>query len=99
MASWSPFVGVRGWSVRAVVGRLWVEAWALLVACDHLVAGVLLSVWSWSWSWFVVVVGAVAGGVGGLVGDVALPGLGPGGLLSWVTRMVVVGGIVAAAPR
>ena len=44
----------------------------------------------------VVVVGAVAGGVGGLVGDVALPGLGPGGLLSWVTRMVVVGGIVAA---
>ena len=44
----------------------------------------------------VVVVGAVAGGGGGLVGDVALPGLGPGGLLSWVTRMVVVGGIVAA---
>ena len=40
----------------------------------------------------VVVVGAVAGGVGGLLGDVALPG----GLLSWVTRMVVVGGIVAA---
>ena len=28
MASWSPFVGVRGWLVRAVVGRLWVEAWA-----------------------------------------------------------------------
>ena len=51
MASWSPFVGVRGWSVRAVVGRLQVEAWALLIACDHLVAGVLLSVWSWSWSW------------------------------------------------
>ena len=44
----------------------------------------------------VVMVGAVAGGVEGLVGDVALPGLGPGGLLSWVTCMVVVGHIVAA---
>ena len=33
----------------------------------------------------VVVVGAVAGGVGGLVGDVVLPRLGPG---LWVTRMV-----------
>ena len=32
MVSWSPFMGVRGWSVRVVVGRLWVEAWALLVA-------------------------------------------------------------------
>ena len=91
MASWSPFVGVHGWSVRAVVGRLWVEVWALLIACDRLVAGVLLSVWSRSW-----LVGAVAGGVGGLVGDVALPRLGPGSLLSWVTRMVVVGGVVAA---
>ena len=44
----------------------------------------------------VVMVGAVAGGVGGLVGDMALPGLGLGGLLLWVTHMVVVGGIVAA---
>ena len=44
----------------------------------------------------VVMVRAVAGGVGGLVGDVVLPGLGLGGLLSWVTHMVVVGGIVAA---
>ena len=44
----------------------------------------------------VVVVGAIAGGVGGLVGDVALLGLGLGGLLLWVTRMVVVGGIIAA---
>ena len=49
IASWSLFVGVRGWSVRAVVGRLWVEVWALLIACDRLVAGMLLSVWSWSW--------------------------------------------------
>ena len=44
----------------------------------------------------VVVVGAIAGGVGGLVGDVALLRFGPGGLLSWVTSMVVVGGVVAA---
>ena len=28
--------------------------------------------------------------------DVALPHLGPGSLLSWITRMVVVGGVVAA---
>ena len=49
MASWSPFVGVRGCSVRAVVGCLWVEVWALLVACDRLVAGVLLLVWLWLW--------------------------------------------------
>ena len=88
MVSWSPFVGVHGWSVRAVVGCLWVEAWALLVAYDRLLAGVLLVV--------VVVVGAITGGVGGLVGDVALSGLGPGGLLLWVTHMVVVGGIIAA---
>ena len=44
----------------------------------------------------VVVVRAVAGGVGGLVGDVALPCLGPGLLLPWVTSMMVVGGIIAA---
>ena len=42
-------VAVRGWSVSVVVGRLWVEAWALLVACDRSLAGVLLLVWSWSW--------------------------------------------------
>ena len=91
--------GRRSWvfvAVRVVVGRLWVEAWALLIACDHLLAGVLLSVWSWSW----FVVGAVTGGVGGLVGDMALPGLGPGGLLSWVTRMVVVeASLLPWAPR
>ena len=42
--------GRRSWVfmvVRVVVGHLWVEAWALLVACDRLLAGVLLSVWSW----------------------------------------------------
>ena len=44
----------------------------------------------------VVVVGAITGGVGVLVGDVALLHLGSGLLLSWVTRMVVVGGVVAA---
>ena len=77
------------------MGRLWVEVWALLVACDRLVVGVLLSVWLWLWLWLWLV-GAVAGGVGGLVGDVVLLGLGLGGLLLWVTHMVVVGGIVAA---
>ena len=41
-------------------------------------------------------VGAVAGGVGCLVGDMVLPCLGLDGLLSWVTSMVVVGGVVAA---
>ena len=39
---------------------------------------------------------SIAGGVGGLVGDVALPWLGLGLLLLWVTSMVVVGGVVAA---
>ena len=43
-----------------------------------------------------VVVKAVAGGVGGLAGDVVLLRLGPGLLLSWVTSMVVVGGVIAA---
>ena len=42
----------------------------------------------------VVVVGAVTGDVGGLVGDVALPCLGPGLLLVCITSMVVVGGVV-----
>ena len=85
------FVRVRGGSLRAVVDRSWVGAWALLVACDRSGAGVLL-LWA---AGVVVVVGAVTG-VGVLVGDVALPRLGPGSLLSWVTRMVVVGGVVAA---
>ena len=44
----------------------------------------------------VVVVRAITGGMGVLVDDVALPCLGAGSLLSWVTRMVVVGGVVAA---
>ena len=44
----------------------------------------------------VVVVGAVAGGMGCLVGDVAMPHSGPGLLLSWLTSMVVVGGVVGA---
>ena len=43
-----------------------------------------------------MVVRAIVGGVGGLVGDVALLRLGPGLLLTWVTSMVVVGGVVAA---
>ena len=64
----------------------------LLIACDHLGAGVLL-LWA---AGVVVVVGAVSGGVGGWVCDVALPCLGPGLLLLWVTSMVAVGGIVAA---
>ena len=44
----------------------------------------------------VVVVRAIAGGVGGLVGDMVLLHLGLGLLLSWVTSMMVVGGVVAA---
>ena len=86
------FVHVRGGSLRAVVDRSWVGAWALLVACDRSGAGVLL-LWA---AGVVVVVGAITGGVGVLVGDVASPRLGPCSLLSWVTRMVVVGGVVAA---
>ena len=86
------FMGVRGGLLKVVVDRSWVGAWALLVACDHSGVGVLL-LWAAS---VVVVVGAVTGGMGVLVGDVALLCLGPGSLLLWVTRMVVVGGIVAA---
>ena len=41
-------------------------------------------------------VGAITGGVGGLVGDVVLPGLWLGLLFLWITSMVVVGGVVAA---
>ena len=44
----------------------------------------------------VVVVGAITRGVGVLVGDVVLLHLGLGLLLSWVTRMVVVGSVIAA---
>ena len=62
MASWSPFMGVHGGSLRAMVGCSWVGAWALLVTCDHLGAGVLL-LWA---AGVVVVVRAIAGGVGGL---------------------------------
>ena len=89
MALWSPFVGVRGGLVRVVVGHSWVGAWVLLITCDGLVAGVLLSVWWW-WSEPLLV------GWGGLVGDMVLSCLGPGLLLSWVTSMVVVGGVIAA---
>ena len=85
-------IGVRGRSLRGVVDCSWVGAWALLVACDCSGVGVLL-LWA---AGVVVVVGAVTGGMGVLVGDVALLHLGLGSLLSWVTRMVVVGGIVAA---
>ena len=69
------------------MGCLRMGAWVLLITCDHLGVGVLLSVWWW---WSELLLG------GGLVGDMVLPRLGPGLLLSWVTSMVVVGGIVAA---